>query len=248
MVDMGVAPGMPIALVSVLPGSQWFVWPSSGYLAKANDRQLCRQDVFPMLLRACIHIIWSTNLSVGLREKFGQSSQSQSVFTWLASNFPPFILQRPLGYKPPKVCGQVGKTIWDPVSQVYRPTTEITMEPPGMHLMRMKHLKCDYAIMSIIKMNMNLYESKFLTPGPKEGPPQNSSSFVGWLWILRCGHYIGSWTAYQLCVWSGNSYRSPTPYEGLIDCPSMHDMFACASSESPFKGSGKYQSLRLLTT
>ena len=69
------------------------------------------------------------------------------------------------------VCGQVGKTIWDPVSQVYRPTTEITME---------------------------------------------------------CGHYIGSWTAYQLCVWSGNSYRSPPPYEGLIDCPSMHDMFACA--------------------
>ena len=41
------------------------------------------------------------------------------------------------------------------------------MEPPGMHLMRMKHLKCDYAIMSIIKMNMNLYESKFLTPWPK---------------------------------------------------------------------------------
>eukprot|EP00435_Cladocopium_sp_Y103_P044041 s455_g12.t1 len=69
------------------------------------------------------------------------------------------------------VCGQVAKTIWDPVSQVTRPTTQITME---------------------------------------------------------CGHYIGSWSAYQLCVWSGNSYRSPPPYEGLIDCPSMHDMFACA--------------------
>lgn len=69
------------------------------------------------------------------------------------------------------VCGQVAKTIWDPVNQVSRPTTQITME---------------------------------------------------------CGHYIGSWSAYQLCVWSGNSYRSPPPYEGLIDCPSMHDMFACA--------------------
>mmetsp|Transcript_32141 Transcript_32141/g.74041 ORF Transcript_32141/g.74041 Transcript_32141/m.74041 type:complete len:769 (-) Transcript_32141:155-2461(-) len=69
------------------------------------------------------------------------------------------------------VCGQVAKTVWDYVAQVYRPTTQITME---------------------------------------------------------CGHRIGMWSVYQLCVWSGNSYRSPAPYEGLIDCPSMHDMFACA--------------------
>ncbi|CAE7674473.1 unnamed protein product [Symbiodinium pilosum] len=45
---------------------------------------------------------------------------------------------------------------------------------------------------------------------------------------MECGHRIGVWSVYQLCVWSGNTYRSPAPFEGLIDCPSMHYMFACA--------------------
>ncbi|CAJ1344105.1 unnamed protein product [Effrenium voratum] len=45
---------------------------------------------------------------------------------------------------------------------------------------------------------------------------------------MECGRPIGTWSVYQLCVWSGNAYRSPPPYEGLIDCISMHDMFACA--------------------
>mmetsp|Transcript_26939 Transcript_26939/g.64118 ORF Transcript_26939/g.64118 Transcript_26939/m.64118 type:complete len:480 (-) Transcript_26939:92-1531(-) len=60
-----------------------------------------------------------------------------------------------------------------------------------------------------------------------------------WDWVARvyrpttqitmeCGHRIGMWSVYQLCVWSGNTYRSPAPFDGLIDCPSMHYMFACA--------------------
>ncbi|CAJ1374854.1 unnamed protein product [Effrenium voratum] len=45
---------------------------------------------------------------------------------------------------------------------------------------------------------------------------------------MECGSQIGLWSAYQLCVWSGNTYVSPAPFEGLIDCPAHHQMFACA--------------------
>ena len=48
---------------------------------------------------------------------------------------------------------------------------------------------------------------------------------------MECGHQIGLWSAYQLCVWSGNTYVSPAPFEGWIDCPSHHLMFACAGHE-----------------
>ena len=48
---------------------------------------------------------------------------------------------------------------------------------------------------------------------------------------MECGHQIGLWSAYQLCVWSGNTYVSPAPFEGWIDCPSHHSMFACAGHE-----------------
>merc|ERR1719162_823697 len=45
---------------------------------------------------------------------------------------------------------------------------------------------------------------------------------------MECGNKIGTWSAYQLCVWTGGLYKSPAPFEGVIDCPSMHSMFACA--------------------
>ncbi|CAE7712996.1 Poglut1 [Symbiodinium pilosum] len=48
---------------------------------------------------------------------------------------------------------------------------------------------------------------------------------------MECGHQIGLWSAYQLCVWSGNRYVSPSPFDGLIDCPAHHNMFACAGHE-----------------
>ena len=48
---------------------------------------------------------------------------------------------------------------------------------------------------------------------------------------MECGHQIGLWSAYQLCVWSGNTYVSPAPYDGWIDCTSHHTMFACAGHE-----------------
>eukprot|EP00438_Fugacium_kawagutii_P025997 Skav209468 [mRNA] locus=scaffold3498:213876:215643:- [translate_table: standard] len=47
---------------------------------------------------------------------------------------------------------------------------------------------------------------------------------------MECGSQIGWWSAYQLCVWSGNTYISPAPFEGLIDCPAHHQMFACAGT------------------
>lgn len=46
---------------------------------------------------------------------------------------------------------------------------------------------------------------------------------------MECGNKIGTWSAYQLCVWTGSLYKSPAPFEGVIDCPSMHSMFACAN-------------------
>jgi len=48
---------------------------------------------------------------------------------------------------------------------------------------------------------------------------------------MECGKRIGLWSVYQLCVWSGNTYQSPPPFEGVIDCPASHNMFACAGSE-----------------
>ncbi|CAK9104109.1 unnamed protein product [Durusdinium trenchii] len=47
---------------------------------------------------------------------------------------------------------------------------------------------------------------------------------------MECGHQIGGWSIYQLCVWSGNNYVSPAPFDGLIDCPAHHQMFACAGA------------------
>lgn len=71
---------------------------------------------------------------------------------------------------------------------------------------------------------------------------------------MECGNQIGWWSAYQLCVWSGNAYVSPAPFEGIIDCPAHHQMFACAGAEpwtttcySPHTGSccgcGEWQKL-----
>ena len=94
-----------------------------------------------------------------------------------------------------KVCGQVAKAVWDWVAQVYRPTTQITMER-----LALTNVECG-PVWKCLAM-------------------QASSP--------RCGHRIGVWSVYQLCVWSGNTYRSPAPFDGLIDCPSMHYMFACA--------------------
>eukprot|EP00439_Symbiodinium_sp_Y106_P012629 s287_g1.t2 len=93
------------------------------------------------------------------------------------------------------VCGQVAKAVWDWVAQVYRPTTQITMER-----LALTNVECG-PVWKCLAM-------------------QASSP--------RCGHRIGVWSVYQLCVWSGNTYRSPAPFDGLIDCPSMHYMFACA--------------------
>jgi len=48
---------------------------------------------------------------------------------------------------------------------------------------------------------------------------------------MECGHQIGTWSAWQLCVWSGNTYVSSAPFDGLIDCSADADMFGCDGSE-----------------
>lgn len=44
---------------------------------------------------------------------------------------------------------------------------------------------------------------------------------------MECGRQIGTWSAWQLCVWSGNTYVSPDTFQGLINCPVEHNMFGC---------------------
>lgn len=65
-----------------------------------------------------------------------------------------------------------------------------------------------------------------LSPGPTPGTWRPTTEVS-----MECGNWIGLWSVYQLCVWTGNTYKSPAPFEGLIDCPASHNMFACAGSE-----------------
>eukprot|EP00441_Pelagodinium_beii_P020664 CAMPEP_0197655448 /NCGR_PEP_ID=MMETSP1338-20131121/39458_1 /TAXON_ID=43686 ORGANISM="Pelagodinium beii, Strain RCC1491" /NCGR_SAMPLE_ID=MMETSP1338 /ASSEMBLY_ACC=CAM_ASM_000754 /LENGTH=465 /DNA_ID=CAMNT_0043231097 /DNA_START=50 /DNA_END=1447 /DNA_ORIENTATION=+ len=48
---------------------------------------------------------------------------------------------------------------------------------------------------------------------------------------MECGHQIGTWSAWQLCVWSGNNYVSPAPFTGFINCSADADMYGCDGSE-----------------
>eukprot|EP00931_Biecheleriopsis_adriatica_P056864 TRINITY_DN33729_c0_g1_i1.p1 TRINITY_DN33729_c0_g1~~TRINITY_DN33729_c0_g1_i1.p1 ORF type:complete len:1072 (+),score=165.04 TRINITY_DN33729_c0_g1_i1:69-3284(+) len=65
-----------------------------------------------------------------------------------------------------------------------------------------------------------------LSPGPTAGTWRPTTEVS-----MECGNKIGLWSVYQLCVWTGNTYTSSAPFEGLIDCPASHNMFACADSE-----------------
>eukprot|EP00928_Gymnodinium_smaydae_P038562 TRINITY_DN26578_c0_g1_i1.p1 TRINITY_DN26578_c0_g1~~TRINITY_DN26578_c0_g1_i1.p1 ORF type:complete len:514 (-),score=70.55 TRINITY_DN26578_c0_g1_i1:44-1474(-) len=44
---------------------------------------------------------------------------------------------------------------------------------------------------------------------------------------MQCGNKIAMWTQWQLCVWSGMTYKSPAPFEGLVDCPAYWQAYAC---------------------
>merc|ERR1719221_775299 len=44
---------------------------------------------------------------------------------------------------------------------------------------------------------------------------------------MECGNWLGLWSGTQLCVWTGNTYKSPPPFEGLIDCEKDAHWFGC---------------------
>jgi hypothetical protein len=48
---------------------------------------------------------------------------------------------------------------------------------------------------------------------------------------MECGNWIGLWSGTQLCVWTGNTYKSPAPFEGLIDCETDAHWFGCDGPE-----------------